>query len=447
MNRLANILLLLAAAGLILLAGARHDDLRKLKTEQRIVPADPVENANPLVAFTTVALGGFRGLVADALWLRATRLQDEGRYFELVQLSNWITQLEPGFGPVWAFHAWNLAYNISVKYTDPEDRWRWVQSGIQLLRDRGLVYNPASAEIYRELSWTFFHKVGGVSDQAHWHYKRRWADEMEALLGGATPDFDALKGKKEELAKYRLDAGFMRQVEEAYGPLDWRLSQAHAIYWAARGRKYATGFFKVALDRMIFQAMAEAFLRGKLIRDDEKGVFITSPNLEILPRVMAAYENALKEHPEEENIQTAHEGFLREAIMIVYSHNRTDQARKIFKDLKERYPKHTDADTLEEFIPGEMSNFLDRRAPREALPLIEGALYQSALWRALGEDELAEGNRQLAKLYWDHFMESAISKEWIERMALPPLTSCPQKLKNRPQNSCSEKNIRRMEFR
>ncbi|HNR93005.1 MAG TPA: hypothetical protein PKM67_05525 [Kiritimatiellia bacterium] len=421
MNRLVNILLLLAAVGLILLAGARHEELRRLKMEYEFTLVDPVENASPLVAFTTVALGGFRGLAADALWLRATRLQDEGRYFELVQLSNWITQLEPGFGPVWAFHAWNLAYNISVKYSEAEDRWRWVQSGIQLLRDKGLVYNPASAELYRELAWIFHHKVSGVTDQAHWFYKQQWADEMERALGGATPDFEALETRADALDRYRLEPAFMQQVENTYGPLDWRLPQAHAIYWAAKGRPFARGFYEVALDRIIFDSLAEAFRRGKLFRDDERGVFINSPNLDLLPRVQAAYAKALADYPEEDSIRRGHENFLREAIMIIYSHNRVRQARELFADLKERYGSHIEADTLEEFIPAATADFLDKRAPREALPLIEGALYQSALWSALGEADLAAGHRQLAKLYWDHFMESAVSEEWIERMALPPL--------------------------
>ena len=63
------------------------------------------DNMPPLVALTTVALGGFRGLIADVLWLRATRMQEEGKYFEIVQLSDWITKLEPRFTPVWSFHA------------------------------------------------------------------------------------------------------------------------------------------------------------------------------------------------------------------------------------------------------------------------------------------------------------------------------------------------------
>src|SRR4051812_45043764 len=51
-------------------------------------------NAPPVLAFTTVALGGFRGLIANALWIRANDLQQDGKYFEMVQLADWITKLE-----------------------------------------------------------------------------------------------------------------------------------------------------------------------------------------------------------------------------------------------------------------------------------------------------------------------------------------------------------------
>lgn len=36
-----------------------------------------IKNAPPVVVFTTVALGSFRGLVADLLWLRAGALQEK----------------------------------------------------------------------------------------------------------------------------------------------------------------------------------------------------------------------------------------------------------------------------------------------------------------------------------------------------------------------------------
>jgi hypothetical protein len=114
-------------------------------------------NAPPILAFTTVALGGFRGLIANSLWIRANDLQNDGKYFEMVQLADWITKLEPTFVQVWLMQSWNMAYNISVKFTDFGDRWRWVQRGIELLRDDGLKYCPKEALVYRELAWFFQH--------------------------------------------------------------------------------------------------------------------------------------------------------------------------------------------------------------------------------------------------------------------------------------------------
>ena len=97
-----------------------------------------ISNAPPILAFTTVALGGFRGLIANTLWIRTTELQEDGKYFEAVQLADWITKLQPHFTSVWVHQAWNMAYNISVKFPNPEDRWLWVQRAIELLRMVGI---------------------------------------------------------------------------------------------------------------------------------------------------------------------------------------------------------------------------------------------------------------------------------------------------------------------
>ena len=62
-----------------------------------------------MLAFTTQVLGGFRGLIANALWIRATQLQEDDKYFEMVQLADWITKLEPHFVQVWLVQSWNMA--------------------------------------------------------------------------------------------------------------------------------------------------------------------------------------------------------------------------------------------------------------------------------------------------------------------------------------------------
>src|SRR5437867_11259958 len=130
--------LVAAAVVLLVTAGLTQSRLNLAREQLGLTRLEPLENAPPILAFTTVALGGFRGLIANALWIRATDLQDEDKFFEMVQLADWITKLQPHFVTVWVHQAWNMAYNISVKFSNPYDRWLWVQRGIELLRDGGV---------------------------------------------------------------------------------------------------------------------------------------------------------------------------------------------------------------------------------------------------------------------------------------------------------------------
>ena len=135
--------LLLALAALLLVSVAPIQ--RALNRDRKALGStriEPLVNAPPVLAFTTVALGGFRGLISNALWIRANDLQEEDKFFEMAQLADWITKLEPHFVQVWLVRAWNMAYNISIKFKDWPDRWRWVSRGIELLRMTGLRYNP-----------------------------------------------------------------------------------------------------------------------------------------------------------------------------------------------------------------------------------------------------------------------------------------------------------------
>jgi len=128
-------------------------------------------------------MGAFRGLFVNYLWLRATRLKEEGKYHEAVQLSEAITKLQPRFPRVWAFHAWNLSYNISVATSTAEERWDWVSEGIDLLRQEAIPLNPNSVLLHKELAWIFVHKVQGFMDDANRYYKRRMAQEWTEVLG------------------------------------------------------------------------------------------------------------------------------------------------------------------------------------------------------------------------------------------------------------------------
>jgi hypothetical protein len=481
MRQLASILLLLLA--LAALAGATwlNPRLTAQRAEQHLVPAAPTETMPPLLAFTTVTFGGFRGIVADILWLRATELQERGQYFELVQLADWITKLEPRFTAVWAFQAWNMAYNVSVLLNDPAERWRWVRQGVDLLRDSGLYYNPGSAGLYHELAWLFFHKLGQDSDQAHFFYKQAWADEMMTLFGGPQPDFARLlaapqtesdllgqpaaaacvaalrqldcdpfsgawldaSNRPPAVAKilndaagaralldfvrvqqmrtvYKLDPATLQRVEAAYGPLDWRLPDAHAIYWAAQGKPIAKDFDVVKLDRLIFQALADAFRQGRLMRNAEERLFILTPNLDLLPRVNNYYIQSVREHPDNESIRTAHANFLKDAIGTLYLFHRNQEAAARLAELSERYPGNVTTNNLDLFVANDMAANADAFTAHEATAQIEGMAYQSAFWLIAGDGERAAGFEQLARRIWQRYMDKRSDPQYRERTGLPP---------------------------
>ena len=130
-----------------------------------------------------MSIGALRGLMVDYLWIKINRMKDAGLFYEVMADADLITKLQPRFSQVWVFHAHNMAYNISVATNTLEERWEWVNAGLRLLRERGLVANPNDMVLHKELSFFFGHKIDGNSDDAHMYYKRMLADEWNTLLG------------------------------------------------------------------------------------------------------------------------------------------------------------------------------------------------------------------------------------------------------------------------
>ncbi len=182
------------AVVLLITAGIQLDFINAQRQDMGLI-LDKPENIPPSLAFATIATGAFRGLLVDALWIRADKLKEQGQFFDAKQLAELITILQPRFAAVWEFQAWNMAYNISVTIpeTQPDQRWRWVKNGYELLRDKGIEKNPNSILLYRELARIFQHKIGGITDDAHRYYKLQLALAMKPLIGAAdNQDFIAL---------------------------------------------------------------------------------------------------------------------------------------------------------------------------------------------------------------------------------------------------------------
>jgi hypothetical protein len=378
-----------------------------------------LSNAPPLLAFTTVALGGFRGLISNALWMRATQLQDQDRYFEMVQLSDWITSLEPHFTEVWRMQAWNMAYNISVKCKDFEERWRWVQRGIDLLH-KGLKYNPGDSGIYRDLSWLFRHKIGQNLDDAHMLYKIRWAQQMQDLLGGH-PDFAALlhpqtAPERERVRRlredYDMDPAYIQEIDQTFGPLDWRLPDAHAIYWSELGVRNGTEADKDIIRRNAYAVMQQACLRGGALPSFVTNVteenFILWPNLNLVSNVNAAYERTILEKPDMKSlVQTGQKNFIKSAVVLLCEYDRRTEAAHWFNFLKNNFTNALIGDetnmTVEAYAFKQIQTDILELDQNKATSFILSEIAQEYLCLIADEDDRAENFKRFAETVWQAY--------------------------------------------
>jgi hypothetical protein len=207
---------------------ARRSDQADLLAEQDI----GVLRQNPELSVVTTLPGGLRVLALNYLWLRSQEAHMEGRHFDAYQLADAICRLQPYYPGVWAFHAWNMAWNISVTTHTPQERWQWIYNGVELLRDRGIPLNPESLILYKELAWIFVSKIGGNMDEMHTTYKARWAGEMQRLLG-APPNNEDTSLSLQEATALMVEA--FRPIAEAPLNRDRALQGRKLIQDDARG--------------------------------------------------------------------------------------------------------------------------------------------------------------------------------------------------------------------
>jgi len=461
-GRLKKVLLLLLAIALLAGAGRVQQALNRDRDRLGLTHTEPLENAPPVLAFTTVALGGFRGLISNALWIRANELQDEDKFFEMMQLAEWITKLEPHFAQVWVHQAWNMSYNISVKFKENApgnyaDRWRWVKAGIELLRDQGLKYNPHDVLIHRELAWHFQHKLGANLDDGNMYYKQQWFREMGRVFGtNRLADMDGLVNPQSEenfrrlnllTNQYKMDPKVLKEVETKYGPLEWRLPEAHAIYWAVQGLERARlnerkidKEMLIQLRRVIYQDLQLSFQRGRLEFDPIVGGFEFGPNLDIIANASAAYEQAMEEDEKmRDHIKTAHRNMLRDAVYFLYTADRTREAQQWFRYLGEKHPDKLLLEgetnsfprnlTLEDYCVAKVQEDVKETSRDRIKSAIQGLLIR-AYRRLVFDEEAAAANLQLlARRTYASYMSQIKGNE--ARIGLPTYDEIKQSVLDR----------------
>ena len=344
--------------GLLALSGAQSRSLLAMRTRMaRERGAAEAESMPPALAFANVALGGFRGMIADLLWLRAQSLQEAGRYVELVPLAESIAALEPDNGEIWAYHAWNLSFNVCAMMSRPEDRWRWVLAGIDLLERRGMRLHPTDSRSRRELAWIFQFKLGTNIDYAAGHYRAEWARIMEDYLepDGRPPVIPSLSASELDEVLL-LDAARMVELDRRFGPLDWRVPGSHAVYWAMEALDRAPDRERLACRRIAYQSLVQMIQHtGRVAGDprdpDYNGVL--RPNTALLPGTLDFLRETVREHPSH-GVRAALIGLLLDATAIAAREGRPEESREHYAEIIARFAPNSPLPSYKDVLAGKV---------------------------------------------------------------------------------------------
>ncbi|MBI3877811.1 MAG: FKBP-type peptidyl-prolyl cis-trans isomerase [Verrucomicrobia bacterium] len=265
---------------------------------------------------------------------------------------------------------------------------------------------------------------------------------MQQVLGGGRPNWDELINPQTDDArarrkllveKYKMDPRFAKEVDAIYGPLEWRLPESHALYWAVLGLrksdiKTASGAKiddPIVLRRVIYQSLSLAATRGRLIFNPADRFIEFGPNLALIPKANAAYEEMIDlDQKFRDNIVQAHRNFIKQAVNDYYIHGREQDAVKLYTYARKKYPDYQDfkpADT-QAYVMARTYELIDSAAGRDKIEgLIEGFMRFSYYYEALGESELAFGYQRRAQQCWMRHQVKVQNSE-TNRVQLSPIT-------------------------
>ena len=71
----------------------------------------------------------------------------------------------------------------------------------------------------------------------------------------------------------------MKKADDLYGPMEWRLPEASAIYWATVGLEKSEKKELIALRRVIYQSLHMNVMRGRIVAVNPDGSYTFGPDL------------------------------------------------------------------------------------------------------------------------------------------------------------------------
>jgi hypothetical protein len=211
------------------------------------------------------------------------------------------------------------------------------------------------------------------------------------------------------------------------------LPDAHAIYWAEMGVRKGTQEDKNLIRRQAYAIMQQACKRGGALPSWVTNVteqnFILWPNLDLVPKVNAAYEQTWQEAAPDQKwvVKNAQKNFLTTAVVLLYEYDRIRDSTHWFNYMKDNFTNALIGDetnlTAQAWAFKQIQAEVLELDPDKATGFILGELAQEYLCLIADEDDRAENFKHTAEVVWKAY-QNKLPKNTPEnaaRIALPSM--------------------------
>ncbi|MDD5261538.1 MAG: hypothetical protein PHD76_06770 [Methylacidiphilales bacterium] len=184
---------------------------------------------------SVAALGGFRGLAANFLWISLTGAWEEKQWTRVRTLAELAVLMQPRVVFFWEMGAWQLAWNASIDAEQSgrtggiesgnRDSRMWIEAGRRML-ERGIETIPERYELYRALAMLYQDRCKDYVQAAHYY-------ELASQRPGAPVYLERFPGfmlenagKKREAYEYWKKL-WLGSREHGPGPHRWEMVWEH----------------------------------------------------------------------------------------------------------------------------------------------------------------------------------------------------------------------------
>ena len=240
---------------------------------------------------------------------------------------------------------------------------------------------------------------------------------------------------------YKMDAAKMAELTALFGPMDWRMVDAHSLYWVNEGliagRETISKFGndKTNTARIIFFSLRNLMNKNRMVFEpyttDVNYAYINfNPDLNFIEPMHQAFLNygrMIDPEPEAKGVgatyRTSHINFLAEAIRLLYLAGRTTEAGRYYQYLRDTYGTRVDGSRDPTYAIS-LRDYVDRQIRegaggyRDERLRIYGMLMRA--WESLGQGDRTQGNTFLAEAARAHRVYNAeVGEEEVLKMKLP----------------------------